>query len=213
MSDNITKEELIEQFKGNKILKYSTYAVGGIAVIVLAVLAYKNFVSGPKEKASEAEIANGIMYLENDSTRLATEEFEYLASEYNGYKGGEVAQYALGNLYFEQGNYEAALNELKGVKIEDTYLMTLAIGTQGDCYSELGDYKNAVKMYVKAAERKTNDVTTPMFYYKAGLNAEEAGDFSKAAEFYKIIKSDYLSFASQKGIDKYITRAENSVIE
>ncbi|WP_107038127.1 tetratricopeptide repeat protein [Brumimicrobium mesophilum] len=213
MSENITKEEIIEQFKGNKILKYSTIVVGVIAVVVLAVLAYNYFISGPNEKASEAEIANAIMYLENDSTQLATEEFEYLTSEYDGYKGGEVAQYALGNLYFEQGNYEAALNELKGVKIEDTYLMTLAIGTQGDCYSELGDYKNAVKMYVKAAERKTNDVTTPMFYYKAGLNAEEAGDFAKAAEYYTIIKSDYLSFASQKGIDKYITRAENSVIE
>ncbi|PWH87035.1 tetratricopeptide repeat protein [Brumimicrobium oceani] len=213
MSENITKEEIIEQFKGNKILKYSTFVVGGIAVVVLAVLAYQNFVSGPKEKASEAEIANGIMYLENDSTRLATEEFEFLVSEYDGYKGGEVSQYALGNLYFEQGNYEAALNELKGVDIDDTYLMTLAIGTQGDCYSELGDYKNAVKMYVKAAERETNDVTTPMFYFKAGINAEEAGDFSKAAEYYKVIKSDYLSFASQKGIDKFITRAENSVIE
>ena len=54
MSDNITKEEIIEQFKGNKILKYSTTVVGIIAVVVLAVLAYKNFVSGPKEKASEA---------------------------------------------------------------------------------------------------------------------------------------------------------------
>ena len=91
--------------------------------------------------------------------------------------------------------------------------MTLAIGTQGDCYSELGDYKNAVKMYVKAAERKENDITTPMFYFKAGLNAEEAGDFTKAAEFYKVIKSDFSSYATQKGIDKYITRSENSVIE
>src|SRR5690554_6579040 len=95
MSGNITKEEIIEQFKGNKILKYTTYVVGGIAVVVLDVLAYQSFISGPKEKASEAEIANGIMYLENDSTRLATEEFEFLVAEYDGYKGGEVAEYAL----------------------------------------------------------------------------------------------------------------------
>ncbi|RFC55255.1 tetratricopeptide repeat protein [Brumimicrobium aurantiacum] len=213
MSENITKEELIEQFKGNKILKYATTGVGVIAVIVLAVLAYNNFIVEPTEKASEAEIANAVMYLEKDSTQLATEEFEYLASEYDGYNGGEVAQFELGNLYFEQGDYEAALNELKGVDIDDTYLMTLAIGTQGDCYSELGDYQSAVEMYVKAAERRDNDVTSPMFYFKAGLNAEEAGDFGKAAEFYKIIKSDYSTFANQKGIDKYITRAENSIIE
>lgn len=213
MSDNITKEEIIEQFKGNKILKYSTYVVGGIAVIVLAVLAYQKFISGPNQEASKAEIANGIMYLEKDSTQLATEEFEYLSSEYDGYKGGEVSQYALGNLYFEQGDYEAALNELKGVKLDDTYLMTLAIGTQGDCYSELGDYKSAVEMYVKAAQRIENEATTPLYYFKAGLNSEEAGDFSKAAEYYKVIKSNYLSFSTQKGIDKFITRAENSIIE
>ncbi len=106
-----------------------------------------------------------------------------------------------------------ALDELDKVDIDDTYLMTLAIGTKGDCYSELGQYDKAVEMYVKAAERRDNEVTTPMFYFKAGLNAEEAGDFESAAKFYKKIKENYISFSSQKGIDKYLTRAENSTIE
>lgn len=213
MNEDLTKEELIEQFKGNKVLKYSTYVVGVAAAIVLIVLAYQSFVSGPNEEASKAEIAKGILYLEKDSTQLAIDEFEYLSSEYDGYSGGEVSQYALGNLYFKRGEYELALNELEDVKIEDTYLQTLAIGTQGDCYSELGDYGNAVTMYVKAAERQENEVTTPMFYFKAGLNAEEAGDFEKAASYYKKIKEKYLTFSSQKGIEKYISRAENSIVE
>lgn len=209
----ITKEEIIEQFKGNKILKYSTYGVGAVVAIVLLFLAYKNFIADPKNEASKAEIANGIMLVEQDSTRLAIEEFEFIKSEYKGYQGGDIAQYALGNLYFEQGDYESALNELKNLKLEDTYLMTLALGTQGDCYSELGDYQNAVKKYIQAAERVENEITSPMFYFKAGLNAEEAGDFAKAAEFYKKIKDNYTSFSNQKGIDKYITRAENKVID
>ncbi len=213
MSENITKEELIEQFKGNKILKFSVYIVGAIAVVVLAVLAYQNFIAGPKAEASKAEIATGLLYLEKDSTRSAIEEFEILESEYDGYKGGEVSQYALGNLYYDQGEYELALDVLGKVDLEDTYLMTLAIGTQGDCYSELGDYASAVKQYVKAAERRENEITTPMYYFKAGLNAEEAGDFEQAATFYKNIKSKYRTFSSQKGIEKYITRAENSTIE
>lgn len=213
MSDNITKEELIEQFKGNKILKYSTYVVGVIAVIVLAVLTYQNFVVAPNEEASKGEISKLILALEKDSTQMALDEAEYLTAEYDGYKGGEIAQYALGNLYFEQGDYELALEELEKVDIDDTYIMTLAIGTQGDCYSELGDYEKAVEMYVKAATRKENEVTTPMYYFKAGLNAEEAGDFASAAKYYKEIKENYLSFSSQKGIEKYLTRAENSIIE
>lgn len=212
MSD-ITKEEIIEQFKGNKILKYSTYGVGVIVAIVLVFLAYKNFIAEPKNEASKAEIANGLMYLEQDSTRLAIEELEFIKSEYKGYQGAAIAQYALGNLYFEEGDYESALNEMKKVKLKDTYLMTLAIGTQGDCYSELGDYKNAVKKYIEAAERIKNDATTPLFYFKAGLNAEEAGDFAKATEFYQKIKDNYSVFANQKGIDKYISRAENKVID
>lgn len=209
----ITKEEIIEQFKGNKILKYSTYGVGVVVAIVLLFLAYKNFIADPKNEASKAEIANGIMYVEQDSTRLAIEELEFIKSEYKGHQGGNIAQYALGNLYFEQGDYESALNELKNIKLKDTYLMTLALGTQGDCYSELGDYQNAVKKYIQAAERIENDVTTPLYYFKAGLNAEEAGDFAKAAEFYKKVKENYTSFSSQKGIDKFITRAENKVID
>lgn len=213
MSDNITKEEIIEQFKGNKILKYSTYVVGVIAIVVLAVLAYQNFVAAPNNEASKGEISKMVLALEKDSTQWAIDEAEYLVSEYDGYKGGEIAQYSLGNLYYEQGNYEMALAELEKVDIDDTYLMTLAIGTQGDCYSELGDYEKAVEMYVKAAQRKENEVTTPMFYFKAGLNAEEAGDFESAAKFYKEIKDNYLSFSSQKGIEKYLTRAENSIIE
>ncbi|MEX2483434.1 MAG: tetratricopeptide repeat protein [Brumimicrobium sp.] len=213
MSKDITKEELIDQFKGNKLLKYSTIVVGVIAVVVLVVLAYQNFISEPKNQASKAEISTGILYLEKDSTKAAIEEFEILTSEYDGYAGGEISQYALGNLYFKQGDYEAALNELKGVKIGDTYLQTLAIGTQGDCYSELGEYESAVKMYIKAAERQENEITTPMFYFKAGLNAEEVGDYEKAAEFYKKIKEKYLTFSSQKGIEKYISRAENSIVE
>lgn len=213
MSDNITKEEIIEQFKGNKILKYSTYVVGVIAVVVLAVLAYQSFVVEPNNEASKAEIAQGILHLDKDSTKMAIDEFEYQADEYAGYKGGEIAEYSLGNLYFEQGEYELALEELDKVDIDDTYLMTLAIGTKGDCYSELGQYDKAVEMYVQAAERRENEVTSPMFYFKAGLNAEEAGDFESAAKFYKNIKDNYVSFSSQNGIEKYLTRAENSTIE
>ena len=54
---DFTKDELIEQFKGNKILKYSTYSVGVIVAIALGYLGYKNFILEPKEKASREEIA------------------------------------------------------------------------------------------------------------------------------------------------------------
>ncbi len=210
MSEGITKEELIEQFKGNKILKISTTVVGVVVFAVLLVLGYRNLISGPKNEESRAMVANGINWMEKDSLDLAIEEFEFVAAQYKGYDGAHIANYSLGNIYFEQGRYEEALNALGKVKLEDTYLMTLALGTQGDCHSELGDYEKAVSFYVRAAKRIDNEQTSPTFYFKAGLNAEEATDFAKAKEYYTVIKDEYPTFANQKGIEKYITRADRS---
>lgn len=207
MNEGITKEELLNQFKGNKILKYATAAVGVIVLVILIYVVYNRFIYEPNNEESKALVARGIMLMEKDSTNLAIEEFEFIAAEYGSYDGGKLAYYSLGNLYFEQGRFEDAIEALEKVDFEDTYLMTLAIGTLGDCYSELGDYAKAVTYYVQAAERVENDLTSPQFYFKAGLNAEEAGDFAKAKEYYEIIEDKYMTFSSQKSIEKYIVRA------
>jgi tetratricopeptide (TPR) repeat protein len=207
MNEGMTKDELLNQFKGNKILKYSTLAVGIIVLTILIYVVYNRFIYEPNNEESKALVARGIMLMEKDSTNLAIEEFEFIAAEYGSYDGGKLAYYSLGNLYFEQGRFEDAIAALEKVDLEDTYLMTLAIGTLGDCYSELGDYAKAVTYYVQAAERVENDLTSPQFYFKAGLNAEEAGDFAKAKEYYEIIEDKYMTFSSQKSIEKYVVRA------
>ncbi len=207
MNEGMTKEELLDQFKGNKILKYATAAVGAIVLIILVYVAYNSFIYQPNNEESKAMVARGIMLMEKDSTALAIEEFEYIADEYESYEGGVLAHYSLGNLYFEQGRFEEAIAALEKVDLEDMYLMTLATGTLGDCYSELGDYAKAVTYYVQAAERIDNELTSPQFYFKAGLNAEEAGDFVKAKEYYQTIQDKYMTFSSQKNIEKYVVRA------
>jgi tetratricopeptide (TPR) repeat protein len=207
MSEGITKEELIEQFKGNKILKVSTAVVGIIVLVVLIFLGYNRFIYEPNNEESKAMVAKGIMWMEKDSVQLAIEEFEYVASQYKGYQGAHIANYSLGQLFFEQGRYEDAIDVLSRVKIDDTYMQTLAVGTIGDSYSELEEYESAVTNYIKAATRVENKETTPLFYFKAGLNSEKAGDYAKAKEYYEIIKDKYTTFGNQKGIEKYITRA------
>lgn len=211
MNEGITKEELIEQLKGNKILKASITVVGVIVFAVILVLGYTKLISEPKNEDSRAAVARGIMLMEQDSIPAAIDELSYVADAFKGYDGAHLANYSLGNLYIEQGRYDDALETLLKVKLDDTYLMTLTIGAIGDCYSELGEYNKAVKNYVKAAERNANELTSPTFYFKAGLNAEEAGDYSAAKNYYTIIKRQYLTFANQKGIEKYITRAEGKI--
>ena len=148
MNEGMTKEELLDQFKGNKILKYATAAVGAIVLIILVFVAYNSFVYQPNNEESKAMVARGIMLMEKDSTALAIEEFEYIADEYGSYEGGVLAHYSLGNLYFEQGRFEDAIAALEKVDLEDMYLMTLATGTPA-LFLEAGN--NALNGFIEIA--------------------------------------------------------------
>jgi tetratricopeptide (TPR) repeat protein len=110
-----------------------------------------------------------------------------------------------------KGEFKKALEELEGVNVEDTYVAAMVVGLQGDCHSEMKNYKKALESYLDAAAASENEMTTPMYLFKAGLCAEKEKDFEKAAECYQKIKDDYSSYASQKVIDKYLTRASNKI--
>jgi tetratricopeptide (TPR) repeat protein len=107
-----------------------------------------------------------------------------------------------------KGEFKKALSELEGVKVNDTYVAVYALGLQGDCYSELGNFKEALDFYMDAAEKNENEKTTPEYLFKAGLVAEEMKDYAKASELFTRIKENYVSFSSTKTIDKYIARVK-----
>ncbi|MGB0915536.1 MAG: tetratricopeptide repeat protein, partial [Crocinitomicaceae bacterium] len=130
-------------------------------------------------------------------------------NKYDGKIGGEVAQFVYARQLMSEGSFEAALKELKGVDVSDTYVAIMASGLQADCLSEMGDYEKAYTSYMKAANMADNEYTTPMYLMKAGLCAEETKNFDKATEAYEKIRDDYTGFASQKSIEKYIARAKN----
>ena len=71
-------------------------------------------------------------------------------------------------------------------------------------------YEDAVELYVKAAEINDNELTTPMYLFKAGLVSEKLKDFEKATEYYTSIKDNYPDFGRQKTIEKYIARTSNN---
>ena len=120
-----------------------------------------------------------------------------------------MAQFILARQLMAKGKYKKTLEELDGVKLNDTYLSVYKIGLQGDCKSELKQYKEAKDMYVKAANKNVNDKTTPEFLFKAALVSEKLNDNSAATDLYTQIKNEYPTFANQKAIDKYIARTKN----
>ncbi|SFT43152.1 Tetratricopeptide repeat-containing protein [Lishizhenia tianjinensis] len=210
MDENLNTEELIDQLKGNKVLKGFTIAVGVIVVIVLGIFGYNKLIVEPGEAEASDYNSTAISLLQKDSVNLAIAEFENQVADYDGYNQGEMAQFQLASLYFDKGDYQRALEEVEGVELNDEFIATLAKGLEGDCNVELGNLEDGIAAYVTAAERRKNELTTPHFLFKAGKVCEELKDFEKATEIYQTIIDEYPAFASQNTVEKYKARASNS---
>lgn len=209
MLENFSVQELKKKFESNKNARLVSYIGGGILVLVIGYFAYVQFLWKPANEKSKDAYWVGLNYAAADSTDAAIEELKPIVKKYDGKIGGENAQFILARQYMVKGLFKKAITELESVDVTDTYVSSMAVGLQGDCQSELKDYEKAGTLYLEAAGINENEMTTPMYLMKAGLCAEKVKDFEKAVECYTTIKDDYASFASQKGIEKYIARASN----
>jgi predicted negative regulator of RcsB-dependent stress response len=206
MAGTTSFNDIKRQFKENKRLRLITAAVIGLIVGILGYILYKQFVYGPNNQKANEGYYRGLNLAAKDSVDAAIAELEPFVKKNDGYQGGEVAEFTLARQYMAKGDFQKALKLLEGVKLKDTYGPAMALGLQGDCYSEMGKYKDAMDMYIDAAEVNENEWTTPTYLFKAGQVAEEIKDFAKAKELYERINQDYYMFGQQKSIDKYIAR-------
>lgn len=207
MSDNFSESNLKEQFKSNTKLKMTTYVVGGLALVTIAYFSYKQFIFNPANEKSKGAYFEGLNYADKDSTDAAIETLTPVVKKYDGKIGGEVAQFTLARQLMAKKQFAKALENLEGVKLDDTYLSVMCIGLQGDCKSEMKKYEEAAELYIKAADKDENDFTTPSYLFKAAFCAEKVNDFETALHLYQKIENNYPEFANQKSIKKYIARA------
>lgn len=206
MAGTTSFNDIKRQFKENKRLRLITAVVIGLIVGILGYILYKQFVYAPANQKANEGYYRGLNLAAKDSVDAAIAELEPFVKKNDGYQGGEVAEFTLARQYMAKGDFQKALKLLEGVKLKDTYGPAMALGLQGDCYSEMGKYKDAMEMYIDAAEVNENEWTTPTYLFKAGQVAEEIKDLEKAKELYERINQDYYMFGQQKSIDKYIAR-------
>lgn len=206
-------EGLKQQFKDNKQLRMISFTVTGVLVLLAGYLLYRQFIFGPDNQKSKGAYVPGLNYAAVDSTDKAIDELEPVVKKYDGKIGGEIAEMVLARQYMAKGKFQKALSLLEGVKLNDTYVSVGVIGLQGDCYSEMGKYKQALEKYEEAAGTNENERTTPEYLFKAALVAEELKDFTKATELYERIRDEFTQFAQQKAIEKYIARVKNKTLK
>ena len=164
-----------------------------LLVVVGGVLGYKKFVAEPKAKEASELIWKAEYYFEIDSLEKAMNGddqwpgFLTIADDFGSTPSGKLANYYLGTIYMQKGEFEMAMEHYKKADMDDDVLRVMAVGNQGDALVELGRTDEAVKLFEKAAAMKNNDLTTPMYLMKAGILHQQASNWSAAAKAFNRI--------------------------
>jgi tetratricopeptide (TPR) repeat protein len=202
-------EQFIEK---NKNILF--YVLLGILLIVGGYLGYRKYIATPREREAQAAMFGAEHYFGIDSLKLALNGdgtymgFLDIIDEYGSTKSGNLAHYYAGICYLKMGQFEAAVEQLEEFDSDDQIVGPMGLGATGDAYLELNQPDKALEYYLKAAEKKDNDFTTPMFLMKAAWVYEMQGDWTKALELYTKIKKEHFRSYEANDIDKYIARAK-----
>lgn len=202
-----------EQFIENNKKRLSIIVLA-VIVIVGGYLGYKKLIIAPMEIEAQSQMFMAEKYFEQDSLQKAINGdglnygFIDIIDEYSGTKSANLAHYYLGICYRNTGDYEGAIDELKSFSSDDVMISAVAMGAIGDCYMELNDVENAISYYEKAAQHNENNLTSPIYLFKAGLAYEDNMDFTSAEAKYKMIKDNYPDSREAQTIEKYIARVE-----
>ncbi len=204
-----TSEAFIEKYQ-----KQILFAVAVIVLLVLAVIAFRNFYIEPREIEAENEMGKAQSMFAVDSFKVALEGdgnniigFKEIVSEYGITNSGNLAAAYSGICYYKLGQFDNAIKFLTQYDGKDNYFSISVIGLIGDCYVELGETSKALNYFEKAADKK-NEILSPIYLKKAGIVNESLKKPEKALKAYTEIKDNYPKSNEAADIDKYIARVQ-----
>lgn len=199
------------------------YTLVGVVVIFLAYLGYTKYISEPNEIEASNELAFPRKYYDQASTAgsgidslltlgLEGADGKYgfldIAESYSGTNAGNLANYYAGVSYLEMKQYDKAIDYLEKFNSDDEMLGPVTLGAVGDAFADINQPEDALDYYEKAANKKDNEFTTPLFLYKAGMTAMELKKFDKAEALFTKIKKNYPTSDQGTDIEKFINAAK-----
>lgn len=199
-----------EKWEKNKrlyigILLGALLLVGGIAYYVAeerenekvaldnAEMAFRNFYRDSLDKA-----VNGASNFSG---------LKKIATEYEGTRAGNMANYMLGATLLQQGKVAEGRAHLEAYdKSKDLMLNVTALRGLAYSYEEEGKYAEAAAHYLQAAEKLENNQTTPLSLLDAGRCYQLAKDSEGATKAYKRLLKAYPNSAQAQDAQKYLAR-------
>ena len=210
MEQALTKaEQFIEKYQ-KEIIR----VVGGILGAVLIYMAFQSFYVEKRSLEAAAQMFPAEQYFQAEDWNSALDGdgnflgFEDVISEFRFTPSANLARYYAGICCLRIGEYQDAIIHLSRFKSKDPILSSLALGGIGDAYAQLGDVSKALNFYMKAANQRSNDFTSPLYLLRAGILLENEGRFKEAGDLFEQIKNDYAGSSEGRTIDRYIARVK-----
>lgn len=189
-----------------------TIAVLAAVVGVGGFFAYNRFVKQPNENKAQEMIFHAQNYFAVDSFKLALNGdgnnygFLQVVNKYGGTKAGNLAKYSAGVCYIRMGEYQKGIDMLQSFSSDDLLLQPTALGLVGDAYMELNKTAEGIEAYKKAGHYNDNELTAPVYLFRAGMALEKAGKAQEAISIYKEIKEKFPLTNEGREMDKYLAR-------
>lgn len=204
--------------------KYIFIIVGIVAAAVLGYLGYNKFIAEPaqqdamndmyKAKSYFNEAANAVSKDKDSLYNLALNGSEGkfglldIIQEHSGTPAANISNYYAGMAYLNLKDYKNAIEFLVKYSSDDEVTGAIAKGAIGDAFIQLNQPEDALGYYDQAATMRSNEFTSPMYLYKAGITALDLGMADKALTYFSKIKIDYPKSTEASTVDVYIGKAE-----
>ena len=190
--------------------------IAGIALIILAggIYYYSNIYKPQMEEEASSSFFMAERYFSIDSLDKALNGdginlgMKDIADEFGSTKTGNQAKYYAGRILLQQGKYAEALDFLEDASMDDEFMTAQLITLQGDCNAELEKYEEAGDLYMKAANTRENNLTTPYALSKAGIAYEEAENYEDALDAYERLKNEYAETQFANKVETRIGRVK-----
>ncbi len=193
--------------KNQKKIYYALIVI--IALVTIAFLS-KRYYFEPKNQEVAVKLVWCEKQLALDSFALALNGdginagYAEICSSYSITTAKNEAAIGAAVCSYHLGKYDDAIEYAKKANRKSFAFAPAMDGLIGDCYSQKGDFKEAISYYHKAAEYN-NVALSPRFLKKAAaLYLNEFNDSKKALECYQTIKDKYFDSQEAVDIDKYI---------
>lgn len=208
-------------YESNK--KTITYGGGALLAIVAIFSFFKFYYLPGEETSANTEAFFAQTYFEKDSFNIALngginvataegpktmQGFKEIADNFGMTKTGNLANYYSGICLLRTGKFAEAIEYLEKYKGDDEMVAPIAIGAIGDANMELNNVDEAIKFYLKAAEKSNNNFTTPIYLKKAGFAYEQKANYTEALAMYERLKNEFTASSEARDIDKYIARTK-----